>query len=79
MIINVFLSILNELLYVPPESVAGVVTVVCTRPATDAVAVVNGTPPQLIDPPSAICAKLGWPPAPELDNPVQIMLLGLAG
>ena len=41
MIINVFLSILNELLYVPPESVAGVVTVVCTRPATDAVAVVK--------------------------------------
>ena len=34
-------------------------TVVVSAPCMVAVVVVSGTPPQLIEPPKAICAKLG--------------------
>ena len=53
--------------------------VVVNAPCMVAVVVVSGTPPQLIEPPKAICAKLGCPPAAELAKPVQMMLDGLAG
>ena len=53
--------------------------VVVNAPWTVAVVVYGATPPQLIEPPSAICAKLGWPPDALELRPVQVILAGSVG
>jgi hypothetical protein len=66
-------ALLNAVLF-------GTVTLAVVVFKAVAVDVGCATPPdQFTEPPGAICAKLGWPPAATPDSPLHIMSLGLAG
>jgi hypothetical protein len=54
------------------------VIVVVNAPWTVAV-VVEVFPLHVTEPPLATCAKLGCPPAAELDKPVHVILVGSVG
>ena len=47
-------------------------------PCTVAV-VVDNAPAHVTEPPEAICAKLGWPPAAWPAKPVQVISVGSVG